>query len=268
MRTWTKVEIDKHKNTRWRLRSGYPFARDMQCVEVLITEVKALFSDYVIAFTKQDEKFLLVALLSLWDNENFYVNYQDKWLSAYVPAALRGHPFAIRKIGNDPNYHLHIDSDHLSDLDTDAILYNDDGSYSELVTQYVDFLGKCERDFILTQAATDSLQELGLIKHWNLQVNTGEDGQQLVDGLFCVDESALNELTAEGLLKLRNNSGLILAYAQLFSMTRLHQLTKRAELKLGEPAAIGGKGHTGEYLFSDDSGSLNFDSFESDPPQE
>ena len=261
MRNWVKLNFEEHSNSRWRQRNRYHFTREMTDVEILVSELKVLFSDYVVAFTKKGDEMTLVVLLSLWNNRNFYVNSENKWLSNYTPAALRGHPFSIKQdSSSSTTYSLYIDSAHISENENDKVIYDDEGNYELEVMGFVNFLGQRERDFNLTKRACDSLNEFGLIKPWELKINT-EDGPQLLENLYCIDEVALSSVSADILKKIRDDSGLIVAYAQLFSISRISQLTKRAELIAREDQRLG-VSQIEDYLFSDDAGSLNFDNLD------
>jgi hypothetical protein len=64
------------------------------------------------------------------------------------------------------------------------------------------------------------LQKHQLIQHWPIKLQTTA-GEQAVEGLFRIDETALNQLPAEALLELRNTGALLCAYCQLLSMQHL-----------------------------------------------
>src|SRR5690606_28709359 len=76
------------------------------------------------------------------------------------------------------------------------------------------------------------LVEHNLIQPWNVQIKT-ESGEQPVQGLFRVDEAALNMLSAEAFEALRQGGALPLVYCQLLSMQHLQVLCRLA----GEHAA-------------------------------
>ena len=77
-------------------------------------------------------------------------------------------------------------------------------------------------------AACDLLKQHQLIKPWPIKLKT-DAGDKDITGLFQIDEAALNLLSAEALLEIRNSGGLLLAYCQLLSMQHLSFLGQLAE---------------------------------------
>lgn len=81
---------------------------------------------------------------------------------------------------------------------------------------------------VLTQRLVDALQATELIQPWALNIKQGEHTIP-VEGLYRIDEAALNALPDETLLSLRQ--ALPLVYAQLFSMNQLAMLPKAARMQ-------------------------------------
>ena len=81
----------------------------------------------------------------------------------------------------------------------------------------------------MTAASTQKLHEAGVIEPWPLTLERGEGQEPLkVNGLYRVNEKALNSLDAEAYATLRGGP-MALAHAQLFSMSQLSQLSERAK---------------------------------------
>ena len=83
-----------------------------------------------------------------------------------------------------------------------------------------------------------------------------------VEGLFCVDEAALNKLDDEDFLAARKAGGLALAYAQLLSMNQLAVLERLGELRgqiLEQQEAAAEVSNLTGFSLSEDEGSLMFD---------
>jgi hypothetical protein len=72
------------------------------------------------------------------------------------------------------------------------------------------------------------LQMHKLVKPWPVKLKT-ESGETMVEGLHCIDETALNALPPDALLELRNTGALALAYCQLLSMQNLQLLGQFAQ---------------------------------------
>ncbi len=76
-----------------------------------------------------------------------------------------------------------------------------------------------------------------LIQPWPIKLQTTA-GEQAVEGLFRIDEAALNQLPAEALIELRNTGALLCAYCQLLSMQHLQTLGQLAAARAQAQAAL------------------------------
>jgi len=72
-----------------------------------------------------------------------------------------------------------------------------------------------------------------------------------VQGLYRIDEEALNVLPDEAFLPLRKTSALPLAYAQLFSINQLAMLPKAAEVQARIKGQLQAKAASQTPLLSD-----------------
>ncbi|KXS36124.1 SapC family protein [Modicisalibacter tunisiensis] len=229
MAKWTALSRTQHGESRYLPRHGYGFAAEQPVVPILLAELNKLLAQHALGFIKQEESYQPVALLGLDGRHNLYVHPDGRWLGGYVPAGLRGYPFTLAAT-EDGQQVLCVDQAHLQAPDEDGEpLFNDDGELSETVDRTLAFLQQCERNRQVTRAAARSLGDSGLIEPWPLQVGRGDDQAPLeVQGLYRINEKALNALEAEAFAALRAHGALPLAYAQLFSMGQLGQLTERA----------------------------------------
>jgi hypothetical protein len=175
-----------------------------------------------LAFIEQSGRYLLVALMSPIAGRNLFVGPAGQWLGSFVPAALRGYPFSVRRVEGSDKSVLCIDEDSgwivEGDTNPDATkFFEQDGVPSAALKAILDFIGQVEQNRTGTDLAVAALAEAGVIQSWPLTVEQ-ENKQTPVKGLHRIDEPALNALDDETFLKLRKASALILAHAQLMSM--------------------------------------------------
>lgn len=258
MNSWTVISRSEHAQSYWRQRQGFAFASEQQVAEVLLAELGALLPNYVMGFLKENGTYRLITLLGLGSERNYYVGLDNKWLCTVIPAALRGYPFTL--LGNSGNEDkvLCIDQDYLTEDSNDLPLFQEDGELTPLMAETLDFLNKCDENRKLTQNACNKLAEAGLIEPWPLRLKYGDgDETSPVEGLYRIKESALNSISRTSLASLRASAALPLAYAQLFSMNQLNQLSQRAELINLQKAQVDSKQEL-SGLFEDE-GTLNFD---------
>ncbi|MDP1605898.1 MAG: SapC family protein [Rhodocyclaceae bacterium] len=67
----------------------------------------------------------------------------------------------------------------------------------------LNFLSQVANNRSATQRLCDLLQKHQIIQPWPIKVQ-GDQGEQAVEGLYRIDETALNQLPAEAFIELRD----------------------------------------------------------------
>lgn len=217
-----------HATKKFLPRERYHFVKEKNFVPILLAELSHLIPHYLLGFVKNGDRFLAVALLGM-SEKNLYVNHDGMWLGSYVPSAFRAYPFAIAKDTQSEQNVFCLHEEALSDAKEALPLFDDEGAISSETKRHLEFLQQCETNKVQTQRAVDALQDAGVLVPWELTLKDAEAKPVAINGLYRIDEQALNALDASQLLEVRNSSGLVLAYAQLFSMLQSEQLTQRAQ---------------------------------------
>lgn len=269
MHSWVALSRTEHAQHHWQPRRDFEFAAAQQIVPVMLAELTKLLPHYALGFIKdENEAYQAVALVGLGGERNLYTTAESKWLCSYVPAALRAYPFALLKDAdqNKDNAQtiLCIDESFITRNEACPRLFKDDGELEDRVAEVLKFTTQCKQNRQLTKLASGALATAGVIEPWPVSIERGASEEPLkVNGVHRINELALNELDCDGLADLRSTGALALAYAQLFSTAQLEQLTQRAEYhqktakRSAPPASLSG------LFSSEDSGSLNFDAFDS-----
>lgn len=227
MPQWIALSRTQHADHFYLPRQGYTFAVNQAVAPVLLAELPKLLPHYALGFIQQEAGYQAVALLSLDGQNNLYLHSDGRWLGNYVPASLRGYPFTLANT-EDGQKALCVDQAHLS-LEQGEPLFDEEGNLTATVQRAVEFLNHCEQNRDQTQRSVNALVEAGVIEQWPLKLDRGEGQEPIsVNGLFRVDEKALNALEADAYAQLRGGP-MALAHAQLFSMSQLNQLSERAK---------------------------------------
>lgn len=208
-------------------------ARHDATVPLVMAELAKAIPSIPIAFAANGDRFQLIAVLSITPGKNMFIGPDGRWLLGYTPAALRSYPFRMLRPDGGVEPILCIDeSCELLPADSPdgEPFFNPDGSIAPVLQQTLKFLAELERNRAVTQLAVGALQQAGLIVPWPIRIKTGE-GERSVDGLYRIDEAALNDLPVDALDKLRATSALPVAYAQLFSMNQLAVFRTLADLQ-------------------------------------
>jgi hypothetical protein len=218
---WKVVSVSEHRNSCYTPRAGYRHAASSVVAPLLVAELDNALSHFVIAFARLKEQVVPVAVLGLEENQNLYLNADGKWLGLYVPACFRSEPFKLLQTA---------DEQKVLGIRTDALVTNGQPLFTasgELaVKDVLNFLASCESNRAATHQAATLLDQAGVLEPMVLKVPVPGSPQRVMNGLYKVNEAALNGLDAHSFAELQGDS-LKLAYAQVFSMSQVSQLTNR-----------------------------------------
>lgn len=221
------VSRDLHSSKYWKRFEDYAHARPDMVVPLAAQELPRALLDMPLAFMSQDGHVVPAALLGLAPGRNLFVAPDGRWLGAYVPAFYRSYPFRLASTGEGQQI-LAIDAD--SGLICDApgeAFFDGEGQPAPAIQEILGFLNQIQASRAAAARTCQLLADHGLIRPWPISVPDGEGHRQL-DGLYCIDEAALNALPDEAFLTLRRAGALSLAYCQLLSMQNLQKLGQLA----------------------------------------
>lgn len=229
MPQWIALSRNDHAEQHVLPRDGYHHSAKQRVVPVLLAELSKLLPHYALGFIRQGESYQPVAIVGV--RENAYLAPDGRWFAPYVPAQLRGYPFALAK-SDDGQQVLAIDTAHLVNGPDGEPLFDEQGALSEHTQQVFDFLAQCEKNRLATQQAAEALAKHKLLVPWELVIGTDAEGGTPVklDGLYRVDEQALNALAPDALAELRGGP-LAMAYAHLFSTAQHKALADRVQFQ-------------------------------------
>ena len=224
------LSFDNHKQTKIKHSNDYQHAKDQQVVPLIVHEFARASAEMPIVFVKNAEtgEFQSVALLGLSQNENLFYS-EDKWLSPYLPALITHHPFALMPSQNDENQLQMVlkEDSHLISKTEGELLFDGEGNETEYLTKRKNALGHYFESSHVTKAFTKQLSDKSLLSQQNLSLEL--NGEKIaINGVYLVDEKALNSLSDEDFLALRKKGYLAPIYSHLSS---LHQLSRLAKLK-------------------------------------
>lgn len=245
-----------HAGKRWLRYAGYSFAAADTICPLVVQEVTRAMLSLPIAFIPQNDAFVLVALQGLEQHKNLLVTADGRWRSGYVPAHYRSYPFQLATSADNQQI-LCIDEDSglLADGEQGEPFFDDAGNPTPAVSEIMTFLTQIASNRQPTTQICTQLQQYQLLQPWPITVQAAA-GPHNVEGLYRIDEPALNKLPADDLMALRNSGALLTAYCQLLSMQHLPALTKVLvhEQQLATtpmPKAL-------DLDFLNDSGNINF----------
>lgn len=237
MSDFVPVSRERHADRHWRRSTRFDFAREVVVAPFAAAETARIALAYPLTFLKENDAFVPVALLSLDGQKNLFVAPDGRWLGGYLPALLRGHPFALLP-STDDNLVLCIDeaSGLTQGAETGTPFFEDDGTIAAPTRSVLDFLTNLEKNRFAARQVLTRLNALGLVMPWDITV-TSPTGPQKVVGLHRIDEAALNALPAADFAGLRADGAIGMAYGQILSTQNLDTLVRLSEVHAAHDAA-------------------------------
>lgn len=244
------ISREHHAHQRWQRYTHYRFTANDALAILTTQELPKAMLHLPIAFLASAGAFVPVAVLGMKPGKNLFVAADGRWVGAYIPAVYRGYPFVLAPTQEGKQV-LCIDEDSglLSATDGERF-FTDDGQPSQPVSEVLNFLNQVAASRQTTERICALLQQHSLIQPWPIKVQ-GPDGEQALEGLFRIDEQALNQLPAEAFMALRDAGALVTIYSQLLSMQHLQTLGQlaaahaqaeaKSDAKAAAPAPTQGK---------------------------
>jgi hypothetical protein len=254
------ISREHHLTKKWLAPRDMSFAADRHIVPLVNLEIGHATRALPLGFVKIADTFALVAVLGLTPGRNLMVGPNGRWLGLYTPAILRSHPFRLAKTDAD-KFVLCVDE--ASGLviegavgEAGSPFFDADGEIAPKTAEMRQFVSALQQAEQVTADAVRAIEAAGLLEPWPITTGEGASATQ-VQGLFRINEAALNALDAAALHQLRQDGGLAIAYAQLISTGNLQMLltllaaTQKAEAqRMTVPE---------KSFLSEDDGSLKID---------
>ena len=225
------VTRSRYAAKRWIRSTHYGFAAVDALCPLVLQELPKAMMHMPLAFIPGNGGYTLVAVLGLRPGHNHFLDREHRWLGAYVPAAYRSHPFSMA-VADGGKQVLCFDegSALLSNSVDGELFFAEDGQPSTALTEVMNFVNRMAANRLATQRLCTALTKHQLIQPWPISVHTAA-GDQATEGLFRVDEAALNQLPGEALLEMRETGALLSAYCQLLSMQHIPLLGQLADAR-------------------------------------
>jgi len=228
MPNFRPVSKISHAGKSWLPASGYAFAREQGVLPLGLNELPKATPSLPIAFVRHEKGYQPVAMMGIHPNTNHYVLPNGKWLTNFVPASADTYPFKLLTAA-DGRKIVCVDEDSglVTDEPDGKAFFEGTGTVSPAFQAVLDKLNRNEQALVAATQACGVLAQHQLIKPWLIKLQS-EDGEVLLDGFFQADEEALNQVSGDVLVQLRDAGALILAYCQLLSMQHIHFLGQLA----------------------------------------
>jgi hypothetical protein len=228
---------EKHRQRRVKPSAGFGFARQSVSLPLAGAEFTEACKDYAIVFARQGGKVVPLALLGLRDGENLFVDGQDRWTAAYVPAFVRRYPFVLAELGEQMGACVDEGFEGIDDPAGEP-LFDEQGNNTPFLQNALDFLQRYQQEHLRTQQFCQRLEDAGLLTEMSARADLLDGSTFTVAGLMVVDEKKLAALPDDVALWLFRSGEMHLVSMHLLSLSNLHRLVDRmAERKAPAQAA-------------------------------
>lgn len=198
-------------------------------IPIVAQDFAQMATEFPIVFVKNSEtgQFLPVAMMGIKQGVNLYC--QDAtWPATVAPLGFSNAPLSLVKKSNDSDDMI-VCIDEESNLVSTTLgnaLFNDKGEQTDYLANRSEALLKMAEFTLQIHAISQSFAEKSLLVSRQLTVKLeNEDEPFTINGVYLIDEKALNELPSDEFEQLRKQGLLPLIYAHLMSLQQITRLT-------------------------------------------
>jgi hypothetical protein len=209
-----------HKGLRLSQYTNYEFAKDVYLVPISIEEMLVATKSLIIVFAKDENGSVLPSVvLGGEDGKNLLLSDDNTWKkNSYIPAALRCYPFGLGVNDKNNGYiTIDVEADVLKS-DEGKLIVKDETDLSEEGNYAVKFVTEVYTNINNSKGFGNVIEKLGILKQVEINIQIKEKEYLIKNGIYAVDENALNKLESRKLKKLATNGYMKLIYAHLLSL--------------------------------------------------
>jgi hypothetical protein len=216
----------RHASLTWQRPVNFLFASKDPVVVLGSHEVPRAIMSMAVGFMENMGTHIVVAVQGLKLGQNRFVSRDGRWLGDYIPATYRTYPFCLGRSPEGTDV-LCVDEAkaQVSASPSGESFFLPDGAPAPHVAEALALLTQMEKDRQNAQKVCQLLAQHDLLEPWPLKAHDGDEVLE-AKGLYRIAERKLYELEPAALAEIHKNGGLMLAFAQLFSMQQIHKLGK------------------------------------------
>lgn len=234
--TLTELTLSAHSDLKMDPKGALKVAANQHMINLKVSEVGMAVSSFPVLISRASEKsdWNLSAINSFEIGTNLFIE-DDAWTGTHLPIGMQTYPFFLMRSPTDSkNFTIGIDeqSSVFSKDEGEALF--EDGKASIRLSQATAQLELEVKHDVHTYKFAKKIEEFGLIKAIDLQVQYHNGRVNTLKGLNTIDELALHELEIEKFEELRKESYLLPLFSMLTSIYQFNNLIKLHNLKSPE----------------------------------
>ena len=223
---------DKHANLKVIETGDYSRYKDQNLFPIVTKDFFTLATEFPLVFVTRDKPggFVPVAIMGLRNGENLYCQQDNNWNAMVVPVSFSNPPFSIARADQEGDQLVVLideDSPLLSETEGNAI-FKEDGTRTDYMENRIESLVDVTQQAVQTQKICKLFSDKNLLITHKIQLQHRPDAPRYnIDGIYIIDEKALNELPDEEFLEIRKQGLLPLIYAHLTSLQQLRRISAK-----------------------------------------
>jgi hypothetical protein len=236
------VDNERQRNLRVKPNPDLAHVKDQHLISLAVTETGPAANDYPLALVKFPDsgQHRLVALFGLKTGQNVFYG-MERWSSSYMPLVVVAHPFVLGRDESNPDPTrlttcIDLESPYV-DAQEGQPLFLEDGTDSDLLEQGRRVLGQLFEGERRTRVYVETLENLDLIRDFELRVQHRSGQTSQITGLSTIDEQAFNALGDDKVLELYNAGFVAPMILMLNSLGQFHRLVRLYNGRADDPIA-------------------------------
>ena len=222
------LDPERHKGLRFTPAPDFGFAAGVASAPLSASEVLESARHFPIVFTTEGP-LLPLALLSIKEGANAFVDDAGKWLAPYVPAHIRRYPFILGNSGEPETFTIMLDRQAPQFAgEGGELLYTEGNTRGPALVAALDFLKTFQEEITGTEKMLEPLAQVLTMQR--LDITRADGAKTSIDGIRLVDREkimALDDATLAGWVR----SGLMAVIdAHLVSLGNMRALADRQNI--------------------------------------
>ncbi len=224
------LDVDIHKNLLFEPSVNLNFAADVPTAPLAASELTQAMRHFPIVFST-DDPMVPVALMSLKQDTNAFVDSAGTWLGEYLPAHIRRYPFILGHMDDPETFTIMFDTDapEINTM-TGSPLYEENGEMAPALKQVVEFLQAFQNELTTTEQLIKPLIEKDVLTMQTISVNRPDGSAWKFEGVRAVDGDRIKALDDATVAEWVRTGLMAIVYAHLHSLENIRYMAERQGL--------------------------------------
>jgi hypothetical protein len=224
------LSFEKHGKLLLSELRDFTLFSSQHLVPVAFQEFYGLATEFPLVFVRNSESgdFVPAAMMGLTSGKNLYCQ-SPQWTPGFIPSNFTLTPLSLARAGSDEDEAI-VCIDEDSPLLSESVgepMFDSEGAYTEHLQKRIDQLLTATRQFLQANALCKLLANHHLLRTRPLSLQQSINTTRYeVEGVYSIDEEALEALSNEDFLILRQRGLLPLIYSHLTSLQQFGKLLR------------------------------------------